>query len=114
MLLAGIFSFLMPNDDAAQKVNYASYMMIVFTLIYLAGFAISHGPVLWIYLSEILPRRGLTLAVATNWIFVIIVVGLVPTMINGIGDNSKVGAGWTFIIFAILLTIVIILFYNNF
>lgn len=52
--------------------NYFGTGALMFMLLYIAGFAISWGPVVWVLLSEIFPNRirgkAMSLAVAAQWI----------------------------------------------
>ena len=42
-------------------------------MFYIAGFAISMGPILWAYLPEVLNSAGLAVASVVNWIFVMVI-----------------------------------------
>lgn len=53
-------------------------MVLVFT----AFFEFSIGPILWLYLAEILPPAGLGIAVTLNWAVVILISLLTPLMIS--------------------------------
>lgn len=50
-----------------------SYIWVstVITILYVINFAYSLGPVLWIYLPEILPEKGLAFATSIQWVFTI-------------------------------------------
>jgi len=50
-------------------------------LVYTAFFEFSIGPILWLYLAEILPSAGLGIAVFLNWAIVIGISILTPLMI---------------------------------
>jgi len=36
--------------------------------VYLIAFQLSLGPIVWIYLAEILPEKGVSVAVLMNWV----------------------------------------------
>jgi SP family xylose:H+ symportor-like MFS transporter len=61
---------------------------------YLAGFAISFGPIVWIMLTEIYPEpikgRAMTLAVAAQWIANLLVSATFPLMLG----NDTLNASW--------------------
>ena len=56
-------------------------LQIIMVLIYTAFFEFSIGPILWLYLAEILPPAGLGIAVFLNWAVVIMISFLTPLMI---------------------------------
>lgn len=51
-------------------------------LIFTAFFEWSIGPILWLYLAEILPSAGLSIAVFLNWAVVVAIGFLTPIMIK--------------------------------
>lgn len=69
MFLTGLFEYL-------DKTIYEQ----VSVMIYIAGFAISMGPILWAYLPEVLNSAGLGLASVLNWAFVIVISLVVPQL----------------------------------
>ncbi|ANQ50879.1 D-xylose transporter XylE [Flammeovirga sp. MY04] len=60
--------------------------LLVFVLGYIACFALSLGPIVWVLLSEIMPNQirgvGLSIAVAAQWIFNFIVSQTFPMMMD--------------------------------
>ena len=62
-------------------------LALAFILLYIAGFAVSWGPVMWVLLSEIFPnsiRGAMSLATATVWISNLIISWSFPVL----DDNS--------------------------
>ena len=57
-------------------------LQIVMVLIFTAFFEWSIGPILWLYLAEILPSAGLSIAVFLNWAVVVAIGFLTPMMVN--------------------------------
>jgi len=55
---------------------------VVCILLFLCAFAISHGPVCWLYIPEILPSLGMSLATSTNFLFTIAIGFVTPYGIN--------------------------------
>ena len=51
--------------------NHKVSLAVVAILFYTFGFGISLGPIVWIYLSDILDEYGISLSVLTAWIFTI-------------------------------------------
>jgi len=77
-----------------------SVVLLIFLLMYVASFAISLGPVVWVIMSELFPNhvRGIATAIGSMslWIADYIISQFFPTLLSSIGASS------TFIIFAIL------------
>lgn len=57
-------------------------LQIAMVLIFTAFFEWSIGPILWLYLAEILPSAGLSIAVFLNWAVVVAIGFLTPIMIK--------------------------------
>jgi len=66
----------------------ASFSVIVFIYVFVAGFAFSWGPIAWIYPAEIFPMRvrskGTSLTTASNWAFNYIVSLVSPILMDKI------------------------------
>lgn len=65
---------------------------ITLILVFVILFEFSIGPILWIYMSETMTEKGVSLGTLANWIFTIIMALITPTLIEAIG-------GYLFIIF---------------
>jgi sugar porter (SP) family MFS transporter len=61
---------------------------LAFTLLFLCFFEMSLGPVTWIYCGEILNEKGVSVAVATNWIHTFLVVLIFPPLQGAIGITA--------------------------
>lgn len=72
--------------------NLSPYWVFLFTLAYVASFAVAMGPVVWVVLAEIFPTRirGRAMAVATVslWIACFAVSQTVTTMFERIGKPA--------------------------
>jgi sugar porter (SP) family MFS transporter len=91
-------------------------LAVVFTLMFVAGFSIGLGGVLWVYMSEIVSTsirsKAYGLFLATNWSVNIVYGFTTLTIVETIGEsyegsddddeNNKAGAAWLFIIFGIV------------
>ncbi len=78
---------------------------LVFILIYIAGFAMSWGPVMWVLLSEIFPnaiRGAMSIAVATIWITNLIISWSFPVIDDHAWLTEKFHHGFTYWIYAIV------------
>ncbi|WP_421081159.1 sugar porter family MFS transporter [Serratia fonticola] len=72
------------NSPAAQ------YFAILMLLMFIVGFAMSAGPLIWVLCSEIQPLKGrdfgITCSTAVNWIANMIVGATFLTMLNSLGS----------------------------
>ncbi|STQ78732.1 Galactose transporter [Hafnia alvei] len=69
---------------------FAQYFAVIMLLIFIVGFAMSAGPLIWVLCSEIQPLKGrdfgITCSTATNWIANMIVGATFLTMLNSLGS----------------------------
>ncbi|SFN07685.1 MFS transporter, SP family, galactose:H+ symporter [Izhakiella capsodis] len=90
----------------------AQYFAIAMLLMFIIGFAMSAGPLIWVLCSEIQPLKGrdfgITVSTATNWIANMIVGATFLTMLNNLGNAQTfwVYAGLNVVF--ILITIALI------
>lgn len=68
-------------------------------LLFVVAFEFSAGPLLWLYMPEVLNGAGVSAGTVVNWVFVIIISISTPQLANHIGE-------WMFYIFAIFNVIV--------
>ena len=77
-------------------------------LVFIVGFAMSAGPIIWVICSEIFPLSGrdlgITFSTATNWIVNAIVGGTFLTLLNTLGNGN------TFLLYGALNVLFIIFF----
>lgn len=85
----------------------AQYFAIAMLMMFIIGFAMSAGPLIWVLCSEIQPLKGrdfgITVSTATNWIANMIVGATFLTMLNTLGNAN------TFWVYAGLNVLFIIL-----
>ncbi len=85
----------------------AQYFAVAMLLIFIVGFAMSAGPLIWVLCSEIQPLKGrdfgITVSTATNWIANMIVGATFLTLL------AKLGNPGTFWLYAALNVVFIIL-----
>ncbi|WP_433977427.1 sugar porter family MFS transporter [Erwinia sp. E_sp_B01_9] len=85
----------------------AQYFAIGMLMMFIIGFAMSAGPLIWVLCSEIQPLKGrdfgITVSTATNWIANMIVGATFLTMLNTLGNAN------TFWVYAGLNIVFIIL-----
>ena len=68
--------------------------VVIGTVAYVGLYATSLGPVLWVYLPEVLPPIGQSAATFLNWLFTIVVTFTTPIMLETPGPS------WTFWLYA--------------
>ena len=100
-----------PAIDAASTVaphHFITFAAIAFLLVFIVGFAMSAGPIIWVLCSEIYPLGGrdlgITASTATNWI----VNGIVALTFLSLLENF--GHGNTFLLYGLLEIVFIIVF----
>jgi len=80
-------------------------MLALFSmLLYIAGFAMSWGPVTWVLLSEIFPnsiRESMSIAVAAQWIANLAVSWTFPIMNDSIVLTEKFNHGFAYWIYGV-------------
>lgn len=84
----------------APKTYFFAMMGFIASLIFIAGFAFSLGPVVWIICSEIFPLKsrevGMMFIVASNWFYTMIIGQLFPMV------DSTFGLGPVFVFSTII------------
>ena len=108
---------MMPNERGVMEAvtilrssNYA-YPAVFALLVFIIGFAMSAGPIVWVLCSEIYPLSGrdlgVTCSTATNWIVNAVVGMSFLSLINTFGPGNTFllygGMNVLFIIFFVLL-----------
>jgi len=96
--MAGLGVSLMSQDKG--------YLSLGCMLVYMAGFAVSWGPVTWVLLSEIFPNqirdKALALAVAAQWIANYLVSSTFPIMNDNPGLVAKYHHGFPYFVYAFM------------
>ncbi|WP_029684340.1 sugar porter family MFS transporter [Tatumella saanichensis] len=73
----------------------AQYFAIAMLLMFIIGFAMSAGPLIWVLCSEIQPLKGrdfgITVSTTTNWIANMIVGATFLTLLNTLGNAPTFG-----------------------
>jgi MFS transporter, SP family, xylose:H+ symportor len=83
----------------------AAGFALFFILLYIAGFAMSWGPVTWVMLSEIFPnsvRGAMSIAVAAQWIANWMVSLTFPIMNDNVWLNKIFNHGFSYWIYGIM------------
>ena len=100
-LIMGLSMLSLGSLFHAQSVGFAGLIAIC---CYLAGFAVSFGPIVWIMLTEIYPApirgQAMSIAVAVQWIANLLVSGTFPLLLGNAWVNGF--AFWLYGAFSIL------------
>ncbi|CUX96491.1 sugar porter family MFS transporter [Candidatus Doolittlea endobia] len=92
--------------------DFRKYFSIVMLMLFIVGFAMSAGPLIWVLCSEIQPLKGrdfgITVSTATNWIANMIVGATFLTMLETLGNASTFWIYGALNVLFIVLTIMLI------
>jgi len=104
MAIMGICMALIENGGTY---GWVPYLLAVMTMLCIAGFAMSAGPIVWVLCSEIQPLKsrefGVACSTMTNWLTCALVGATFLTMVDTLGSSM------TFWLYAILNAVFIIL-----
>ncbi len=87
------------------------YTALFFIMIYIAGFAMSWGPVMWVVLSEIFPnsiRGAMSLATATVWVTDLIISWSFPVLDGNAFLVEKFNHGFAYWLYAIICILAVL------
>ncbi|OZI14825.1 MFS transporter [Sodalis-like symbiont of Philaenus spumarius] len=92
--------------------DFQKYFAIVMLMLFIVGFAMSAGPLIWVLCSEIQPLKGrdfgITVSTATNWIANMIVGATFLTMLETLGNANTFWVYGALNVLFIVLTILLI------
>ncbi|MEQ5074481.1 sugar porter family MFS transporter [Providencia alcalifaciens] len=90
---------------------FLQYISVSLLLLFIIGFAVSAGPIIWVLCSEIQPLKGrdfgITCSTTANWVANMLVSATFLTLLSLLGDTNTF---WIYSIFNIIF-IVITLYY---
>lgn len=105
-IVTGAIGTALPGQETSGKV------LIAFSCIFVAGFATTWGPVVWVVAGETFPTRMsakcVTLATASNWAVNTVIAFVVPIIVQSDGANlgPKICFVWAgFIAFSFVFTL---------
>ncbi len=93
MVAAGlVFQSIGANADAAAVSSGHKTVLLLAVIVYIFGFAVSWGPVVWLVCSEIFPLEGrevgMTITTMVNWTFAGLVMANALTFMQTFGNAS--------------------------
>lgn len=77
---------------------------LAMTMLFVMAFEFGPGPVVWIYMSEIMNDKGVSIGTFLSWTFTLIIGLIVPSLMNSIH-------GYTFILFGCISTLSTVFIY---
>lgn len=87
MVFASLGHFALDQSDGANTPT-VGYVMIVFACLFIAGFAMTWGPIVWALVGEIYPSRYrakcMALATASNWVWNFLISFFTPYITGAI------------------------------
>lgn len=106
LLTVGVIFHLMDSSTAHAGLGYPAAFAL---LLFIVGFAMSAGPIIWVLCSEIYPLAGrdfgITCSTGTNWIANAIVGMTFLTLVNGFGPGN------TFLLYGGFNVLFIVIFF---
>lgn len=60
--------------------------MVILVVVFIIAFAMTIGPITWLYLAEIMTEKGMGIAVSLNWL-VVIFISYLPSLAKDIHDE---------------------------
>ena len=68
--------------------------VVVLVMLFIILFEFSSGPITWLYMSEIMQDKALSIATVLNWTINLVISVVIPGLVKDIGDAN---IGWIFI-----------------
>jgi len=91
-----LFGIMYNSKDPDSMTPATQYLSLTWMVIFVCFFSISHGPVCWTYLAEIMHPMTMNFAVCVNLVFTIIITYVTEPAIRAIHS-------WLFYIYAIIM-----------
>jgi MFS family permease len=70
------------------SLNGKDTWVIVLTLIFISFFEFGPGPITWLYMSEIMHDKGVSIGTVMNWLVNLVISASIPSIIDAIGENN--------------------------
>ncbi|CAD8073318.1 unnamed protein product [Paramecium sonneborni] len=93
------------QSQGEQEQKTFQLLNLVFLTIYVISYSLSLGPVFWVYLSEVLPTKGISLVVFINWISCATLAQIFPIIVEQLSLQFNFG------IFAVVCFFLEVIFY---
>jgi SP family facilitated glucose transporter-like MFS transporter 8 len=73
--------------------------VVVLTLVFISLFEFGPGPITWLYMSEIMQDKAVSIATVINWCVSLVISAIIPHIIEAIGQEN---IGWIFIFVGVM------------
>lgn len=94
--------------------DFAGYELLIYLMFYIMFFAFSTGAVIWVLIAEVFPNsvraQGQSFGSFTHWFFAALITFLFPV----VAENSELGGGHSFALFAIMMVVQVIVVWKFF
>ena len=110
-----IMAFSMFSLGFSFYLSQTGFFALFFMLFYIAGFAMSWGPVTWVLLSEIFPnsiRGAMSISVAALWIANLIVSWTFPIINDNSWLTEKFNHGFSYWIYGLMCILAAVIVYK--
>ncbi len=110
LIACAIIGYLfMMQSNGVQLTAIEQYILLICSLLFIFGFAVSLGPIIWMLCAEIFPLEGrdfgITVTTMANWIFNTLIGGYTLILFK------KLGIGQTFWLFDLVYILGFVLIY---
>jgi SP family xylose:H+ symportor-like MFS transporter len=114
LLITGTIGMFLGISTLALSVYFQKLGLISLLgmLSFIAAFALSMGPVVWVMLSEIFPNkirsRALSIAVAFQWFSNAVVANVFPVLVNSKINDTAFNGALPYVIFGVLCLVTVV------
>lgn len=85
LIIGGMFLILVFSEEKAPV-----YIALVFIMLFMVSYGLTIGPVVWLYVPEIIPARFVPPATFMNWFGCSICVIATPFVVDAVGSSYPV------------------------
>ncbi|CAK80147.1 unnamed protein product (macronuclear) [Paramecium tetraurelia] len=79
------------QSSGENQEQYYQIFNLVFLVIYVISYSLSLGPVFWVYLSEVLPAKGISLVTFINWFSCAALAQIFPIIVEQLSLQFNFG-----------------------
>jgi MFS family permease len=104
--------FVINNASDDPNANNGQFFVLIGLFLYMGVFGISLGPIVWLYIPEIVEAKVIPFSTATNWITASMIIILFPILTENVLNNNPsalfaVFAAWCFGSFVLQMKFVV-------
>lgn len=83
-----IIAIILALNGVSILLHWNNYFVIAFTLLFIVFFEFSQGPIVWLYMAEIMQEKGQGVATMMNWGVNLLIGYYTPDLIDNLGPGS--------------------------